>query len=279
MYYHIIIELKEKIKKGKNEVNKIIFELDIKTKDETISDFISPYLKNEKFLFDGQYIASEKISSLHVYTTEHDSSSLRDKAQATVRPNTLIVYTCSIVVQMDAYASKITKTILKEVSEQLKEKLPTNVNNICLDKTKVFIVHGYDNEAKLEVSKFINDLGFEPIVLHEQASGGSTIIEKIENHSNVGFGVVLYTPCDVGSKHGAENLSARARQNVVFEHGYLVGKLGRDKVCFLVKGKVETPNDIDGGVYIKLDEHGAWKLNLGKELRNADYPVDMNKIT
>ncbi len=70
----------------------------------------------------------------------------------------------------------------------------------------------------------------------------------------------------------------RARQNVVFEHGFLIGKLGRSHVCALVKEEVEKPNDISGVVYVNYDEAGAWKYELAKELRSAGYDVDMNKI-
>jgi hypothetical protein len=69
-----------------------------------------------------------------------------------------------------------------------------------LDLTKVFIVHGHDDLLKNEVARFIEKLGLKAIILHEQASSGNTIIEKIEEHSNVGFGIVLYTPCDIGAK-------------------------------------------------------------------------------
>lgn len=146
-----------------------------------------------------------------------------------------------------------------------------------LDKSQVFIVHGHDDLAKVETARFIEKLGFEPIILHEQANSGQTIIEKIETYSNVGFGVVLYTPCDIGAKKGDETeLRHRARQNVVFEHGYLIGKIGRKNVAALVKGDVETPNDISGVVYISMDND--WKLDLAKELRNSGYSVDMNKV-
>jgi predicted nucleotide-binding protein len=145
------------------------------------------------------------------------------------------------------------------------------------DKSQIFIVHGHDDLAKVETARFIEQLGFKPIILHEQASSGLTIIEKIENYSNVGFGVVLYTPCDIGAKKGNETeLKHRARQNVVFEHGYLIGKIGRKNVAALVKGDVETPNDISGVVYISMDND--WKLDLAKELRNSGYSVDMNKV-
>jgi predicted nucleotide-binding protein len=146
------------------------------------------------------------------------------------------------------------------------------------DNLKVFIVHGHDDLAKMETAKFIEQLGLIPIILHEQVSSGFTIIEKIENYSNVGFGVVLYTPCDLGAKKGNETeLKLRARQNVVFEHGFLIGKIGRNNVVALVKGDVETPNDISGVVYISMNNN--WKLDLAKELRNTGFQVDMNKVT
>lgn len=139
--------------------------------------------------------------------------------------------------------------------------------------SQVFIVHGHDDLAKLELADFIEELGLEPIILHMQASSGRTIIEKIEHYSNVGFGVVLYTPCDFGSKVGALNGNYRARQNVVFEHGYLIGKLSRPRVAAVVKGTIETPNDISGVVYVALDEQGCWKEELKKEMRSVGYQV------
>lgn len=144
-----------------------------------------------------------------------------------------------------------------------------------LDKSKVFIVHGHDNEMKFEVARFIEKLGFEPVILHEQASEGKTIIEKIEAHTNVGFGIVLYSPCDIGGK-SENNLSPRARQNVVFEHGFLIAKLERKNVVALVKGKVETPGDISGVVYVEMNS--SWQQDIAKELKSAEYAVDFNKL-
>ncbi|MGD6736370.1 TIR domain-containing protein [Photobacterium leiognathi subsp. mandapamensis] len=110
-------------------------------------------------------------------------------------------------------------------------------------------------------------------------SAGATIIEKIEDYSNVGFGVVLYTACDVGSKASQEpRLKSRARQNVVFEHGYLIGSLGRSNVCALVQGDLELPNDISGVVYNPIDNSDAWQLQLAKELKKSGYDVDMNRL-
>lgn len=145
---------------------------------------------------------------------------------------------------------------------------------------KVFIVHGHDNAAKQETARTIEKMGFEAIILHEQADSGKTIIEKIETYTDVSFAVVLYTECDLGraKNDSVENEHFRARQNVVFEHGYLIGKLGREKVCALVKGTVETPGDISGVVYTKMDSEGAWKLQMAKNMKAAGLYVDYNQL-
>jgi predicted nucleotide-binding protein len=165
--------------------------------------------------------------------------------------------------------------LIRNSNKMINQNEKTEVK--ATDKSKVFIVHGRDELAKIETARFIEKLGLSPIILHEQANLGKTIIEKIEEHTNVGFGIVLYTPCDVGGLDD-KNLKSRARQNVVFEHGYLIAKLGRQKVCALVKGNIETPGDINGIVYIPLDDHEGWHNKIAKELRNAGYSIDMNKI-
>lgn len=122
--------------------------------------------------------------------------------------------------------------------------------------------------------------GFEAIILHEQPNSGSTIIEKIEKYTDVGYAVVLYTECDFGRDKDSkvEDEKYRARQNVVFEHGYLIAKLGRNRVSALVKGNVETPGDISGVVYIPMDSNGAWKTALGRDMNAAGLPVDLNTL-
>lgn len=145
---------------------------------------------------------------------------------------------------------------------------------------KIFIVHGHDEAAKEAMARTLEKGGFEAIILHEQANSGKTIIEKIETYTDVPFAVVLYTPCDFGraKESNVESERYRARQNVVFEHGYLIGSLGRNSVCALVKGDVETPGDISGVVYIPMDDAGAWKAGLAKEMSAAGLPVDLNKL-
>lgn len=141
----------------------------------------------------------------------------------------------------------------------------------------VFVVHGHDEETKEKVARFLEKLGLEPIILHEQASKGKTIVEKLENYTTVAYAVVLMTPDDVGGT-SKEDLHPRARQNVVFEWGYLIGYLGRDKVCLLYDEQVELPSDMHGIVYEPLDKRDGWRLRLAKEMKSAGLDVDLNKV-
>ncbi|WP_219993521.1 TIR domain-containing protein [Aliarcobacter cryaerophilus] len=165
-----------------------------------------------------------------------------------------------------------------ESPEIISENVKTNLQSekMVKEKNKVFIVHGHDNETKQEVARFIESIGLETIILHEQASRSMTIIEKIEHYScEANFAIVLYTPCDKGRGVKETKVPARdrARQNVVFEHGYLMAKIGRENVCALVKGEIETPSDISGVVYTPLDSNGGWKIELTKELKACGYKV------
>ena len=82
----------------------------------------------------------------------------------------------------------------------------------------------------------------------------------------------MYTACDIGKYKDEKELLPRARQNVVFEHGYMVAKLGRSNVVALVEDGVEEPGDLDGVVYISMND-AEWTMKLVKELRAAGLPV------
>jgi len=145
------------------------------------------------------------------------------------------------------------------------------------DRSKVFVVHGHDEGTREAVARFIQTLGFEPIILHEQANEGRTVIEKVVAHGDVGFAVVLLTPDDEGSAKGGTP-RPRARQNVVLELGYFIGRLGRSNVCALKRGDLEIPSDFGGVVYEPFDDRGGWKQALGRELEAAGFEIDWNKV-
>lgn len=142
---------------------------------------------------------------------------------------------------------------------------------------RIFIVHGHDNAVKFDVARFLDGLGLESIILHEKPNQGRTIIEKFEEYSDVGFAVVLLTADDQGGPINSSNLQLRARQNVILELGYFLGKLGRKRVCALIDTGIDIPSDFSGVIYIPIDPEEGWKAKLAKELREAGYSVDLNK--
>jgi hypothetical protein len=141
---------------------------------------------------------------------------------------------------------------------------------------KVFIVHGRQEGPREAVARFLERLGFQPIILHDQANQGRTVIEKVEDHGDVGFAVIILTPDDMGNLKGEEP-QPRARQNVLLELGYFIGKLTRKRVCTLKVGELEIPSDWRGVVDEPYDTAGGWKQTLARELAAAEYEIDWNR--
>ena len=178
---------------------------------------------------------------------------------------------------------KLTRSVLVPFERDYRSYITNRAPAVPLesrpsDKSRVFIVHGHDDGPRESVARFLERLDLNPVILHEQASRGMTIPEKLIAHSDVGFAVVLLTPDDFGRAKTAHEEQPRARQNVVLELGYFVGRLGRENVCALKKGGLEMPSDYVGTVYINWDEGNAWKLELAKELKAAGYSIDLNRI-
>jgi transcriptional regulator with XRE-family HTH domain/limonene-1,2-epoxide hydrolase len=140
----------------------------------------------------------------------------------------------------------------------------------------IFIVHGHDEALKEQVARTVERISdAKVVILHEQADGGKTIIEKFEKHaSGAEFAIVLLTPDD----EVANGSALRARQNVILELGYFIGKIGRSKVCALYKGPLDLPSDIAGVLYKQVDSGGGWRLELGRELTEAGITVDLNRL-
>nr|WP_314660801.1 nucleotide-binding protein [uncultured Porphyromonas sp.] len=277
LYYHLLIET--------NEPSEKYYVLNKTNLSEIKEEIIIPYLKGEQFMFDGYFLDKSKVKRIVIGESKYSSKEYVNREQANVPSNVYMVVRPTGIVTSARYTKNIVGRILEECKSQLQEattksEAPTHNNpKALMDKSKVFIVHGHDGKAKEAVARFVEKIGLEAIILHEQASSGNTIIEKIEEYTNVGFGIVLYTPCDLGaSKKQQDQLKPRARQNVVFEHGYLIGKIGRKNVCALVKDDIETPNDISGVVYIKMNEGDRWMYDVAKEMKACGYEVDLNKI-
>ena len=170
-------------------------------------------------------------------------------------------------------------TVEDQIADQEPEDraAPATVIPSLAHNRKVFVVHGREEGPREAVPRFLERLGFEPIILHEQANQGRTVIEKVEDHSDVGFAVIILTPDDMGNLKGEEP-QPRARQNLLLELGYFIGKLTRKRVCTLKVGELEIPSDWRGVVDKPYVAGGGWRQTLARELEAAEYEIDWNKV-
>lgn len=178
---------------------------------------------------------------------------------------------------------------ISPTSEQIENSIPTMAvpeapkNPLS---NNIFIVHGHDTAMRDAVSIYIHKLGLTPIILSEEASGGSkTLIEKLEGYKDIGYAIVCLSPDDMGCEYLTKeeqmkgfDLMTRARQNVIFELGYFQGCLGRENVCPLNKQVQELPSDYTGVVWVNFDDNGAWKLKLVRELTKAGFSIDSKRV-
>lgn len=170
-------------------------------------------------------------------------------------------------------AKGMLETYLEDEHGNINIKQPTIP---CAKNSKrIFIVHGHDGELKEAVARIIEKQNIEAVILGEKANQGRTIIEKFENYSDVGGAICLFTADDVGSEKNNTSTKSRARQNVVFETGYFMGKLGRDHVVLLADNNVEMPSDLSGVVYTNAKN---WQVDLLKDLKAMGYVIDFNLL-
>ena len=181
---------------------------------------------------------------------------------------------------------KILKSCIEQLETDIELQKGTRSDNAGQDvgpitprSSKIFLVHGHAQGIKEAVARFLEKLELEPIILQEKANAGRTVIEKFSDYSDVQFAVVLLTADDEGkARSAATDYLPRARQNVILELGYFLGKLGRSRVCALYEAGVEIPSDYRGVSFVELDRTERWRFELVRELRFAGFDVDANRI-
>ena len=167
--------------------------------------------------------------------------------------------------------TKESRKIRDTKPERIEENhtITKRAEEIKLNNKKVFIVHGHDDKARLELTKIIkDDLNLEPVILQEEPNVSiETIISKFERLAkDCSSALVLFTPDDNA------NGNLRARQNVILELGYFLGKFQNSenrRIAIIKNGNVEIPSDISGVLYLEyFQKHQRNFLRLKKTIRN-----------
>lgn len=167
--------------------------------------------------------------------------------------------------------------------DEVEKILNEGSSSTVVKNRNVFVVYGHDNNARTQLDAMLRRWDLTPIIIDQLASGGQTVIEKLEECiDQADFGIVLMTPDDVGyAKDDETKKKYRARQNVILEMGMLLGKLGRSKVAILFSQaeEMELPSDIGGYIYIPFKENvEEVKNSLVKELDENGYPIAIKNL-
>lgn len=266
-------KLLERIKIGEELLNRKItdiHQLEIAEKDYTKWDdynveFLKNAFNNEDNEYKNRFVG---VDMKLIYTGRNKPDKRLEELKNDT--NNKINYLETLIEKTELIKSEV------EIKQTVKADIQQPVTEI--NKENIFIVHGHNNDILQSVARTIEKLGLKPIILHEQANAGRTIIEKFEGSSNVGFAIILLTDDDEGKAKTEIELKKRARQNVVLELGYFIAKLGRSNVLPLYSEGVELPSDIHGLLYVPIDKANSWKFALAKELKEAGYNIDANLL-
>jgi predicted nucleotide-binding protein len=243
--------------------------------------YVEPYLNNEEFMIRGRRVNPRLIEIIQVYKNDKRVQDL----------------SCDLSVSVPVVLHRIVKgEIGKQVTRAFISYPPGKQFDANLEKVpktfsrNIFIVHGKEDQPKLELARMLEELKFGVTMLSEKPDSGRTLIEKLEKEaSDIGYAFVILTPDDVGMEkesfermltHPEERQKTefcyRARQNVILELGYFVGKIGRNRVCCLYQGNIELPSDVNGVVYKRFKESlkGCFE-EIVKELKAAGYSIDI----
>lgn len=212
-----------------------------------------------------------------------DSYEVTDFSNTLFSPTMYAIGMDNVLIRVCCDGLKKTKAVFKdyltEIKEEMLEKGAEPAADIHTDlshqNNKVFVVHGHDEALREKVARLLEKQGLEAIILSEQANKGKTIIEKFEENSDVGAAICLFTGDDIGKEKSEAVEKQRARQNVVYEAGYFMGKLGRDRVIMLVEKDIELPSDLQGVVYTDSE---SWKTEVLQELQSIGFEIDFNKL-
>lgn len=280
MYYHVILDLDDKFYKRRPE--QVEIKSDLLDLNEIIAKYIEPYEIGNPILMNGRTIPVDHIKRLRIFQSEISAKILKQEEEARREAedrNSDVIVVGFYFNDLKSAISKekeITDDLVKYAKGTKKQGVKKPNESEKATPTKVFIVHGRDDALIHEVQNFLYKLSLEGIVLNQHLNQGRTIIQKLLDlalNPQVGFGIVLYTPDDLGqiSRELEQNseMTARARQNVIFEHGLLVGKLGMSKVIALKKSDqfLEMPNDLSGVIYEQYDSSGSWQYRIAREMK------------
>ncbi len=131
---------------------------------------------------------------------------------------------------------------------------------------KVFLAYAKDMGMNDELSTFLNKVGISTVSLKDSTSSNANVIGELEKHDDVPYAIVMLNPDSSGIS-----------ETTIYELGLIVGRLGRNRVCGMVKDRIDILANYSGVLYVPMDPAGGWKFLLIKQLKDAGFNIDANR--
>lgn len=270
--YHIYVEYAELEKSG------IRFNV---PQEELVRTFSSPFTMGQPFWFLGKLLNPNKVLKAIIFWSYQTA----DKLTLPNQENLVAVKDKNYLIE-NVLKGKVKGVYLcteKFFSPTEKTMAPTQQIMSASDvRRRVFVVCGTDDEMKQAIIAALTKLWLVPLVMCEEPSQGRKIVERFQDYADVGFAVVLLSPDDsvYAKDEPSTKRKLRPRQDVVFELGFLLGKLGRNNVLVFQREcqNFEVPTDFEGMKVTAFDDQDSWKLALIRELSNCGLAVDGDRI-
>lgn len=127
--------------------------------------------------------------------------------------------------------------------------------NFLKGQTKVFVIHGHDEENLKNLKLLLYEFNLKPIVLKEtHFLAAMTIIECLEKIClQCKYAIALCTPDDEVRKD--DKIYFQPRANVLYELGWFCAKRGRRNLMIIVRQGAEIFSDFDGILRINFQEN------------------------
>jgi len=272
--YHIYVEYTEPDKSG------IRFNI---PQEELVRTFSSPFTMGQPFWFLGKLLNPNKVIKAVIFWSYQTADKLVLPNQETIVAAKEKKYLIESVVKGKVKGAYVcTEKFLPSTEKNTSpsQLLPSASGNLG---RRIIVVSGADDEMKQALTGALTKLSLIPLVMSEEPSQGKKIVENFSrDYADVAFAVVLLSPDDFAyaKNEAATKRKLRPQQDVVFELGFLLGKLGKGNVLVFFRecANFEIPTDFEGIKFTAFDDRDSWKLALIRELSNSGLAVDGDRI-
>jgi hypothetical protein len=140
---------------------------------------------------------------------------------------------------------------------------------------------GLDNQINSQVRVFFQKMGVSTFLPTGKGSGRYSIVEEYAKE-NFNFAVVILSADAYVFQKSQNSLNSllMTDQSTVFELGFLIGKLGRNRVVVIYEpnDQYKRPTEYFDVLYTSYDPDGHWQEKIIRQMRSCGIQIHEEQI-